>query len=211
MKKILFLSFFFCSFTFLYAAPATIYQSEITAIMSGATIEGPISATITLVEYSDMECPFCIRLHNDIQLWKNLYIKYGKNINYVFKNNRGVNHPGTEKKALSALCIKKIGWDSLYIKFYNEVFSSSSLKPFPVGRISTFLRKHKISISKFNVCMRNPNILNQFDLETNEAQKYKLDGTPGVIIINNKTLRYDTILGAYPIENFIETIDSLLK
>ncbi|NRH21440.1 thioredoxin domain-containing protein [Candidatus Gracilibacteria bacterium] len=188
-----------------------ISQSEIATIMSGASIEGSSGVTITLVEYSDMECPFCVRLHNDIQLWKQIHIKYGNSVNYVFKNNRGVNHPNTERKALSALCIKKLGGDSLYIKFYNEVLSLSSLKLYPTTRIPAFLRKNKISTPKFNACVKDPATLSQLDSETKEAQKYNLGGTPGVIILNNKTLKYDIVEGAYPIEKFVETIDSLLR
>ncbi len=158
-----------------------------------------------------MECPFCIRLHNEIQLWKKIHEKYGTNVNYIFKNNQGVIHTNTKKKALSALCIKKLGSDALYIKFYNEVLSLSAFKLYSTNRIPTFVRKQKIAVSKFNLCMKDSATLNQFDLETQEAQKYQLDGTPGVLIINNKTRMYDTVLGAYPIENFIETVDSLLQ
>lgn len=210
MKKSLFLLLFFSSLTSLYAAPSTISQSEITTIMSGASVEWSSWATITLVEYSDMECPFCVRLHNDIQLWNKIRAKYGNTVNYVFKNNRWVNHSGTERKALSALCIKKLAWDHAYIKFYDEVLGLSSRSLYPSTRIPAFLRKQKIPIPKFNLCIKDPAILKQFESETKEAEKYHLWGTPGVIIINNKTLKYDIVEWAYPIEYFIETVDSLL-
>ncbi len=179
--------------------------------MSGATIEGSKDATITIIEYSDMECPFCVRLHNDIALWKKVQAKYGTKVNYIFKNNRWVNHKNTEKKALSALCIKKIGGDKPYIAFYNEVLSASSTRLYPLTRIPAFLRKQKISRVQYNACMKDPSTLSQYNNETNEAQKYDLGGTPGVIILNHKTLKFDTVLGAYPIETFEEKIDKILQ
>lgn len=55
-----------------------------------------------------MECPFCIKQYNDTKLQKALKDKYGDTVAFAYKNNRGVNHPGTEIKALSILCAKKI-------------------------------------------------------------------------------------------------------
>jgi protein-disulfide isomerase len=59
--------------------------------------------------------------------------------------------------------------------------------------------------------MKSKAVMEEFNYETEEAQKYNLSGTPGVIIINTKTLKYDTVEGAYPIETFHEKIDTLLK
>jgi protein-disulfide isomerase len=91
MKKIFFfllvlLSAFFS--TSVQAEPQTISQSEVSQILSAAAIEGNTGATITLVVYSDMECPFCIMLHNKIALWKNVNEKYQGSVNFIYKNNR---------------------------------------------------------------------------------------------------------------------------
>lgn len=90
MKKIFFLLLILCSFAFGFASAhaATITQSEVATLMSDATIEGSTEARLTVIVYSDMECPFCIRLHNDIALWKNIEAKYGTGVNFVYKNNR---------------------------------------------------------------------------------------------------------------------------
>jgi protein-disulfide isomerase len=211
MKK-LFLLFFLFPLNFAHANSTPIAQSEVDALMSNTAIEGSTGATITLIEYSDMECPFCIRLHNDIQLWKKVHAKYGDRVNYVFKNNRWVNHANTEKKALTAICVKKLSGNTSYIRFYNQVLEwSTNNVLYPLSRITTFLRKEKISLLRYNRCMKDSRTLLQLDKETQEAQKYDLGGTPGVIIINHKTLTYDTVLGAYPIESFEEKIDALLK
>ncbi len=56
-----------------------------------------------------MECPFCIRQYHVTELGKKLAAQYGKDVKFAFKNNRGVNHPGTEAKAIGLLCAGKIG------------------------------------------------------------------------------------------------------
>lgn len=106
-----------------------------------------------------------------------------------------MNHTHTEKKALSAMCVKKLSGDAAYIRFYHQVLEGSTSEVlYPIRNIAFFIRKEKISVFRFNQCMKDPATLAQFDKETQEAEKYELTGTPGVIIINHKTLQYDTVL-----------------
>lgn len=65
-----------------------ISQDEIKAIVSTASIEGNKDASIVVVEYSDMECPFCIRQYHSTKLFPNLLSQYGEKIGIAFKNNR---------------------------------------------------------------------------------------------------------------------------
>jgi protein-disulfide isomerase len=61
---------------------------EIATILSGASIEGNKNADIVAIEYSDMECPFCIRQYSDTKLQPSLAAQYGDKVAFVFKNNR---------------------------------------------------------------------------------------------------------------------------
>ncbi len=214
MKKYLFLIIFSIvgSIQFVSAQTNSISQSEIDTLLDNVAIEGSTWATITLIEYSDMECPFCIKLHNEIKLWKNVQKKYWNLVNYTFKNNRWVNHKNTEKKAISLICIKKVSNDQAYIRFYNEVLGLSDYGyPYPIGRILSFIRKQNISYTDFKKCIKDPNALQKLNNETLEAEKYNLSGTPGVLIINTKTKQYLTVEWPYPIDTFYEKIDELLK
>ncbi len=88
---------------------ATLTSAEIATILSGASIDGNKSADIIAIEYSDMECPFCIKQYSDTKIESSLKAQYGDKVAFAFKNHRGVNHTGTEVKALGALCAKKVG------------------------------------------------------------------------------------------------------
>ncbi len=91
------------------ASGAIMTPTEIAMILSGAALEGNKSADIVAIEYSDMECPFCIKQYSETKIQASLLAQYGDKVAFAFKNNRGVNHPGTEAKALGALCAKKVG------------------------------------------------------------------------------------------------------
>lgn len=88
------------------------------------------------IEYSDMECPFCIKQYHDTKLQPSLSAQYGDKVAFAFKNNRGVNHPGTEAKALGALCAKQVGGDKAYIAFYHAVMDGTTQgNPYPVAKL----------------------------------------------------------------------------
>lgn len=78
-------------------------QDEIALIKETAYIEGNKDAIITLVEYSDLECPFCIRQYKDGTIKKTLE-KFGDKANSIFKNFRGVPHENSEAEASALLC-----------------------------------------------------------------------------------------------------------
>lgn len=66
----------------------TLSQEEIALLKKDAVIEGDKNAEVTLIEYSDMECPFCIRQHNEEKAIENVRAKYGNKVNSTFKHNR---------------------------------------------------------------------------------------------------------------------------
>lgn len=66
----------------------TLPESEIKTIKDSAVIEGSSSAQILVVEYSDMECPFCLRQYHQTKLQEKLQAEFGDKVAFSFKNNR---------------------------------------------------------------------------------------------------------------------------
>ncbi len=191
-------------------ANTTLAQDEIAKILSSAAIEGNKSADIVAIEYSDMECPFCIKQYHDTKLQESLKEKYGDTVAFAFKNNRGVNHPGTEAKALGALCAKTIGGDKAYTAFYHAVMDGSTQgSVYSVSKLVDIAKNIKIDVKKWQTCTDTKATLSQFEAETNEALKYNMGGTPGTLLLNVKTGKYATVEGAYPMSEFTQKIDSI--
>lgn len=182
-------------------------------IRENAAIEGKKDAAITVIEYSDMECPFCIKQYHDTKLREKLLAEYGDRVNFVFKNNRGVNHPGTEPKAIASLCAQKVGGDEAYIKYYNAIMvgTPDSRTIYPVADLPKLARELKLDMNKWQKCYDDKETKDVFIAQTNEANTFKLGGTPGTLILNNTTGKYSTVEGAYPYASFTAKIDELLK
>jgi len=190
--------------------PTIMSPEDIATILSGASIEGNKNADIIAIEYSDMECPFCIRQYSDTKLQPSLAAQYGDKVGFAFKNNRGVNHPGTEAKALGALCAKQVGGDKAYIGFYHAIMDGTTQNNlYAVDKLPEIAKNLKLDIKKWQSCVDTKATLAQFESETKEAQKYKLNGTPGTLLLNVKTGKYATVEGAYPMSEFTQKIISI--
>ncbi len=183
---------------------------EILTILSGASIEGNKWADIIAIEYSDMECPFCIKQYSDTKLQASLASQYGDKVAFAFKNNRGVNHPGTEAKALGALCAKQVGWDKAYIAFYHAIMDGTTQSSvYPVEKLGDIAKNIKIDQTKWQSCVSSKATLGLFDAEGAEAKKYGMSGTPWTLLLNVKTGKYTIVEWAYPFSSFVEKITAI--
>lgn len=193
-------------------APKTLTQDEIAAIKNSAYIEGNKDAIITLVEYSDLECPFCIRQFKDGAI-KQMHEKFGDKLNSAFKNFRGVPHENAEIEANALLCAGDLGGTSKYVAYYSAIFTRSNGgngTGFSKDALLPLAKELKLDGNKFQACMDSKKNIARFDAETAEGKKLGVQGTPGTVVINNQTGAYELIAGAYPASEFERVINKLL-
>ena len=190
----------------------TLTPEQVQKVISNAVLEGNAQADIVAIEYSDMECPFCIRQYAETKLRESLVTQYWDKVAFAFKNNRGVNHQGTEAKAIGALCAKKVGGNEAYAKFYHAVMDGTTQSiVFPVANLGEAAKSAWVDIAKWQSCYDNKETASEFLAETQEAGQFGLRWTPGTLILNVKTGKYTTVEGAYPLANFVQKIDSLMN
>lgn len=190
----------------------TLTQNEISFIKDTAYIEGNKDAIITLIEYSDLECPFCIRQYKEGTI-KKVHEKFGDKINSIFKSFRGVPHENSEAEANALLCAGDIGGKDKYVAYYNEIFTRSSGgngTGFSKDALLPLAKELKIDSKKFQTCVDSKEKIKRFDTETAEGAKLGVQGTPGTVVINNQTGEYELIAGAYPVAEFERVINKLL-
>ncbi len=192
----------------------TLTKDEIAAIKDKAYIEWNKESKITLVEYSDLECPFCIRQYRNWVI-KKLHEKYWDQLNSIFKNYRWVPHKNSEAEANATLCVWELWWAEKYISYYSKIFErtteSQDGSGFSQDNLVPLAKEIWINESDFKACVDSNKNIAKFDADTEEWQKLWVRGTPWTVIINNETWKYIVIWWAYPIENFEKAIDELLK
>jgi len=191
-------------------AGLTLSSDEIASILKDSYVEGKASARFLLVEYSDLECPYCIRQYKDGVI-KGVEDKYGEDVRHVFKPFRAVPHPGAEPKAIASLCVAQLGGVDKYAKFYSSIFDASDMqgKVYPVSDLAKLAKQVGVDQKKFSACYDAKKTVGLYDAYTAEWQKYGVQGTPGTLIVDTQSGKATLMAGAFAIDKFVAAIDAM--
>jgi len=182
-------------------------QDDIANIKKDTYIKGDASAQILWVEYSDLECPFCKRLHDSGAI-KNLEAKYGDKLALVFKHYPLPFHPTALPAAQAAECVGEIGGSSKYYAFIETIFSKGTPTQ---DEIDSVLKQIGIDTKKVKTCVDSGKYKDKINASQSEgSNKFGVNGTPGNVLINTKTGKYEVVSGAQPEANFDAAIARLM-
>lgn len=165
-------------------------------------IWGPADAKITIVEYSDFECPYCSRGFQTVQEVKKAYD--GK-VRFVFKHLPLDFHPMAMPSAKYFEAIARQGADKAY-KFHDMVFENQGdLKSKKEKFLEEVAKKVGADLKKLKKDLADESLMTRINADMAEAQKFGISGTPG-FLINGVSLK-----GAYPFPEFKTIIDKHLS
>lgn len=159
--------------------------------------KGPKNAPITLIEFSDYQCPFCGRARATIN---QVLEKYPNDVYYAFKDFPLSFHQKAPKAHEAAHCAGDQGkyWEMSKILFENQ----SALE---ISDLKGYAKKAGVDMGKFDKCLDEGKDAKKVTEGLAEGQLAGVSGTPAYFI--NGIM----ISGARPFENFKEIIDSELK
>jgi protein-disulfide isomerase len=163
---------------------------------------GKADAPITIVEYSDFQCPFCAKGFNTI---KQVESEYKGQVRIIFKHMPLDFHPLAMPSAKYYEAVARQGADKAE-KFHDAVFSNQAdLNAKKEAFLKETAKKVGADMKKLQKDLDDPTLMDQIAKDMDEAKKFNITGTPG-FIINGVSLR-----GAYPFEEFKTIIDRHLK
>ena len=171
-------------------------------IQEDRVIFGPKDAKITIVEYSDFQCPYCSRGYATVE---EVLKSYPKDVRVLYKHLPLEFHPMAMPaaryfEAISMQDHKKAE------KFYHEVFENQSeLGAKKDAALRDAAKKSGADMKKLDKDLPSESITKRIDADMEEAKKFNFSGTPG-FLINGVSLR-----GAYPFSEFKDIIDKELK
>lgn len=170
-------------------------------IQENRVIFGNKAAPITIVEYSDFQCPYCSRGY---QTMKEVHKEYGDKVRVVFKHLPLDFHPLAMPAAKYFEAIAKQSPEKAE-KFHDMVFENQGmLKDKGEAFFKEAAKKVGADVKKVEVDMKSEDIAKKIAADMEEARKFNMSGTPG-FIINGVSLR-----GAYPFPEFKKIIDQHL-
>jgi protein-disulfide isomerase len=163
---------------------------------------GPKDAKVTIVEYSDFQCPFCAKGYNTIE--QQVLKEYGNKVKFVFKNYPLPFHPWATPAAIAAECVKEQKVDA-YWKAYDWLFQNQGqVNPQNVNEKVFTAAGPGIDKAKYDDCVNNKKTEAKVKADIAEGQSLGVTGTPSFIINGRK------LVGAQPYEQFKAIIDDEL-
>ncbi len=179
------------------AAPRV--PSDMKTLVDDDTVLGDKNAPVTIVEWSDYECPFCARFHSDTfgQL-KSQYIDTGK-VKFVYRDFPLSFHPNAMPAAEAAECA---GEQGKYWEMHNLLFTQGVQGG--VTSFKQFAKQLGLNTAKFNDCVDSGKMKAEIQKDFADGQKVGIQGTPGFVV--NGQL----ISGAQPFQVFQQVIDAEL-
>lgn len=165
--------------------------------------KGPANAKVTIVEYSDFQCPFCSRGYETLE--KQVLKDYGDKVRFVYKNFPLPMHPWAEPAAIASLCARQQKPEAFW-KLYNYYFQNQrDITPQNLKDKSLeVLKDDGVDPAKFSDCLDNKKTIDEVKAQQAEGSSVGVNGTPA-FIINGRL-----ISGAQPFENFKAVIDDEL-
>ncbi len=163
-------------------------------------IKGDKKAPVTIVEWSDYECPFCVRFYKEtLGKIDTEYIKTGK-VKLIYRDFPLGFHANAQKAAEAAECA---GEQGKYYEMHDKLFEEGV-----DGGVTAF-KKYASDIGldtgKFDECLDSNKMASEVTKDMQDGQAAGVSGTPGFII--NGQL----VSGAQPFSVFKQIIDEELK
>lgn len=180
-------------------------------------ILGDKNAPVTIVEFSDYECPFCKRHFDETlpQLVKE-YVDKGK-VKIAYRDFPLSFHDSmATKEAVAANCAKEQGGDKKYFEFHNEIFkrTTSNGNGLNDDKIQTIAKDLGLNTSKFTSCLSNKAMEDEVKKDIADGTSAGASGTPTFVIgktTSNGEINGDLVVGAQPFAAFQAVIDPMLQ
>ena len=162
--------------------------------VGGAPFLGPAAAPVTIVEFSDFQCPFCKQV---VPTLTQVLSRYGEKVKLVFRDFPIDSlHPQARKAAEAARCAQDQGkfWD-----YHDALFANASkLGP---EQLKTYAQQVGLDLPSFERCLASGTHAAAVQKSVDEGMRLGVTGTPAFFING------ELVSGAQPVESFARVIE----
>ena len=158
---------------------------------------GPANAPVTIVEFSDFQCPYC-RL--SVPMIKEILAKYPGKVKVVYRDYPGPNHPHAQQAAEAAQCA---GDQGKFWEYHDSLFDRQA--PGTGWNFTELAKEIGLNQDAFATCLDTGRYREEVAKDLQEGIKIGVASTP-TFFINGRPL-----VGAQPFAEFQAMIDRLLK
>lgn len=173
------------------------FKNPVKIEVGASPVKGPADAKVTIVEFSDFQCPYCKRGKDTVE---ELLKKYPKDVKVTFKNLPLPFHNQAMPAAKAALAAGRQG---KFWEMHDKLFDNQS--KLSDAFYDQAAKDLGLNVEKFKKDMADPAIEKMIKDDMEIAKQHNIQGTPG-FFVGGVAVR-----GAYPVEHFSKIIDRILE
>jgi len=172
--------------------PSQVYQIDV----SGSPSKGPAGAPVTIVEFSDYQCPYCAGAES---LWKQVMDAYPNKIKFVYKQFPLSFHKNARSASEAAIYAKQHGkyWEMHDLLFQNNQAMNRNTTDQALDLYKGFAKQLGLDEAGLEAAVKSEANKVVIDKDLDDGRKAQVSGTP-TVFINGKRLQrrdFDTIKG----------------
>jgi len=165
--------------------------------LTGAPTKGPEDAIVTIVEWSDFQCPFCNRVTPTLA---KIEAEYGDKVRIAFKHMPLSIHPQAPQAHAASEAAHRQG---KFWEMHDKIFADQ--RDLSVATLASHARAIGLDMDRYAADIADARIKKKVDEDMAQASKLGVTGTPS-FFINGRFLS-----GAQPFENFKRMIDAAIE
>jgi protein-disulfide isomerase len=186
---------------------------------------GDPNAPIKMEEFSDFQCPFCERFHQETEpLLRQYYIETGK-VHFVYRSMgnfvsdniaRARGTPARTESRDAALAAYCAGDQDKFWDMHAHLFANAlgeDVGSFTDRRLKSIAETTGLDMAAFNSCYDNGKYLDRVQQDFEDGQAANITGTPGFLVtytVNGET-KTKLIEGAQPFTTFQQELEAVLN
>lgn len=176
---------------------------DMATVADDDSVKGDSDAPVTIVEFSDYECPFCTRFYQETlgQIEEN-YIKTGK-VKFIYRDFPLSFHANAQKAAEAAEIAGKLGGDEKYYEMHDLLFEKGVSEG--VSSFKQYAREIDLDGDEFDRLLDSGEMRGEVQKDFNDGQRLGVQGTPAFFING------EMVSGAQPYSVFEQVIESELN
>ena len=169
------------------------------AISNSDYVKGNADASVTLIEYSDFECPYCLR-HNSTM--EQIFNEYKDKIKIVFRHFPLSFHQNAQKAAEASECA---GEQGKFWEMHDKIFAANEAGTMSIDSWKKDAAELKLDTKQFNACLDDGKYASKISEEQAGGQAAGVQGTPATFING------ELVSGAVPYEQLKAAIEAKLS
>lgn len=188
--------------------PVKVETLNLEKVADNEHIRGDKNAKLTWIEYSDLECPFCKKIHLDLQ---KMLDEYKGKVKWVYRHfPLDQIHSKADKEAEAVECAAELGGNDAFWKMADKIFETTpSNNGLNLDDLPKLAGQIGLDQNKLKSCLDSGKYAKHVEEDFQGGSKAGVGGTPGNFLLDNKGNAW-IIPGAMPYATIKQVIDKAL-